>query len=256
MEITNDLDTLGKLKIIQSPKMNNFTMDSILLASFINFRKNDRLVVDLCSGNGPVGMLLTLKSKQVNIICVEIQDENCMLANKSIKLNKLEDQIQIINENLIDISQKIGKNKYDVITFNPPYFRVDKKSNLNDTKSMSIARHELQVDLEQIIKESKLLLKNTGMICFVHRPERIDEIIILLDKYNFELKRMRFIHPFMNQPSNTVLIEAKKGKSINNKVQVEKPLYIYKEVGKYTDEVLNIMKFEEGNANGKYKNNI
>lgn len=245
MDIINELDLNGTLKIVQNKNMNNFTMDSVLLAGFVKLTKKDKNIVDLCAGNCPVGMLLTLKKRQISVKCVELQEENVKLGQKSIEMNKLENELEIINDNLINISEKIGKNKYDIITCNPPYFKVDSTSNLNTNKSYSIARHEIEVNLEQIISESKKLLRTQGRIYFVHRPERIDEIILLLNKYDFELKKLRFVSPYRGKDSNTVLVEAKKGKTMNNKVKVLDQLYIYEDIDKYTSEMLQIMNMEE-----------
>ncbi len=242
MEVIHDLDIEGRLKIIQDTNLNSFTFDSVLLSYFTNLRKKDNLIVDLCSGNAPIAMFLTLKKADIKVKCIEIQKEICTLAKKSIDLNKLNDKLEVICDDLKDINKKIGANKYDLITCNPPYFRVDNDSNLNISNSISIARHEICVNLEDIIIESKKLLNNTGSLNLVYRPDRIDELVELLNKYNFYISRLQFVYPKINKDSNTVLIEAKKGKVKNNKVKVLKPIIVYDENSNYTDEAKKILK--------------
>ncbi len=241
MKIINDLDIEGKLKIVQDTKSNSFTFDSVLLANFTTIKKKDKNIVDLCSGNAPVAMLLTLKKKDLKIKCVELQKEIAQMAVESIKINNLENQIEVINDDLKNISNKINKNYYDIITCNPPYFRVDEHSNINENDSVAIARHEIKVNLEDIIIESKKLLTNVGTLNLVHRPDRLDEIIILLNKYGFTINKLQFVYPAINKSSNTVLIEAKKTKTINNKMQVLEPVFVYDENQNYTEQAQKIM---------------
>ncbi len=242
MEVIHDLDVEGKLKIYQDTNLNSFTFDSVLLSYFTNLRKKDNLIVDLCSGNAPIAMFLTLKKEDLKIICVEIQKEVCELAKKSIILNKLEDKVEVCCADLKGISKKIGANTYDVITCNPPYFRVDEDSNLNTSDSIAIARHEISVNLEEIIVESRKLLNNTGSLNFVYRPDRIDELIILLNENNFYVSRLQFVYPKISKGANTVLVEAKKGKVKNNKIKVLEPIIVYDENSNYTDDAKTILK--------------
>lgn len=241
MELINDLDVNSKLKIYQDSELNSFTFDSVLLAHFTELKKKDNYIVDLCSGNAPIAMLLTLKKEDISIKCVEIQKNMCDLAKKSIKENSLEDKLEVVLGDLKGISKKISSNKYDIITCNPPYFRVEKESNLNKSDSITMARHEVSVTLEDIIKESKSLLNNTGSLNFVYRPDRIDELIILLDKYNFYIKRLQFVYPKKDKEANTILVEAKKGKVKNNKVKVLRAITVYNEDNTYTEDAKTIM---------------
>ncbi len=242
MEVIHDLDVEGKLKIYQDTDLNSFTFDSVLLSYFTNLRKKDNLIVDLCSGNAPIAMFLTLKKEDLKISCVEIQKEVCELAKKSISINSLEDKIEVYCADLKGISKEIGANKYDVITCNPPYFRVDEDSNLNISDSISIARHEISVNLKDIIIESRKLLNNTGSLNFVYRPDRIDELIILLNENNFYINRLHFVYPKISKGANTVLVEARKGKVKNNKIKVLKPIVVYNENSNYTDDAKTILK--------------
>ena len=55
---------------------------------------------------------------------------------------------------LLPINKKIGNHSYDLVTCNPPYFKIgDHNINPNDRKA--IARHEVLATLDDIVKESK-----------------------------------------------------------------------------------------------------
>ncbi len=241
MIVQHDLTKDGKLKILQDTTKNSYTFDSILLANFVSLNKKSKLAVDLCSGNAPIAMLLTRRNSRhkLQIKAIEIQTEIAKLGAKSIELNQL-DNVQMINRDLIDISSEIGKNMYNLVTCNPPYFKVNDVSNINESESVAIARHEILVNLEQIIDESRKLLDNNGVLAMVFRPERLDELIILLEKYKFKLKRIQFVYPKLGENCNTILIEAKRGQN-KGQVIIEQPLFVYNADGSHTKEALEII---------------
>lgn len=243
MKVINYLTADEKLKIVQRTDYGTFTRDSVLLANFVNISKRIVNVIDLCTGNAPVAMLLTRKTSkhQIHIDAVEIQPELCELAQASVEMNELTDSVKIHNDDLIGISEKLGKNKYQLLTVNPPYFKVDSTSNINPNQKVALARHEIAVNLEQIVAESAKLLDNVGVFACVFRPQRLDELIILLKKYNFSIKRIQLIYPKINEKANTILVEASRRKSNNDQMSVEEPIIVYDEDGNYTQQMKNII---------------
>ena len=160
---------------------------------------------------------------------------------RSVKINHLENQIEIIQDNLIGISDKIGKSKFDCVTVNPPFFKVGNHQ-INPNDSKAIARHEILATLEDIIKEASSLLNTRGRLAIVHRPERLPEIFELFNKYHIEPKRLRLVYPKMGMEVNHVLIEGIKDGSPDG-LRIEPPLYVYKSDNTWTDEVLKIYNF-------------
>ncbi len=241
MEVKHFLDKEESLVIYQDTDLNSYTFDSLLLAHFAEVKKNTNEVVDLCSGNGPVAMLLTKKKKtgSINITGVEIQKNVYDLGVKSVYENKLSN-VNLINDNVVGINSVIGNNKFDLITVNPPYFKVDENSNLNDSDSVSIARHEILLTLDQLINECRILLSNVGSLCIVFRPERLDELIVTLDKHNFKVRRLQFVYPKKNKKCNTILVEAKKA-SNNAHMHILEPFYVYNDDNTYTDMALEVV---------------
>ena len=156
MKQIHELLGYKNIKIIQDDEMFSFSVDSMLLADFIKTTNQTKKIVDLCCGNAPIPLFLTLKTK-CEILGIEIQKEVYELATESIKLNNLNDQIKIINDDLKGIYKKIGANKYDIVSCNPPYFKYIETSNINKNDYLTIARHEVKATLEDIINESTKL---------------------------------------------------------------------------------------------------
>lgn len=201
--------------------------------------KNNMKIIDFCTGNAPIPMILSTLTDS-NIIGVELQKEIYNLAVQSIKINNLEDRITLLNMNVLDIFNVYETDSFDLITCNPPYFRVNEFSNLNNNMIKSIARHEIEIKLEDICRISKKLLKNNGSFVLVHRTDRLSEIINMLLKYNLQPKRIRFLYPKEQENSNLVLIDARKNGNIGLKVLP--PLICHNMDGSYTKEVLDMFR--------------
>lgn len=236
-KIINDLVYFDNLKIVQNKNYFNFSLDSILLPNFAPITENTKNILDLCTGNAPVPLVLTTKTN-AKIIGVELQKEVFELAKESVEINNLSTQIELINDNINNIVTKYETDTFDLITCNPPYFKHSEQSITNDNEIKSIARHEIHMELEDVFKISKKLLKNGGSICMVHRTDRLMEIIEKMKKNNIEPKRIQFIYPKMNNESNLVLVDGRKNGKVGLKVLA--PLYVHNEDGSYTDEVLKL----------------
>lgn len=215
----NDLYDTG-FKIYQSKDYFKFSLDSILLANFVEFNFTDKLVLDLCTGNAPVPIILS-ENKKIKIYGFELQKEIYELAVKSIKVNQI-DNVEIINDDVKNSLNYFPGNNFDIVTCNPPYFKYTKNSIINENEIKSIARHEIKITLEDIIKIATKQLKAKGKFYIVHRSDRLIEIINYLNKYNFGIKKLQFVYSSIDANSSMVLIEAKK--DCKNDVKVLKPI--------------------------------
>ena len=190
----NDLVNYKNIKIIQDKNYFNFSLDSVLLPNFVTLNPNTKMILDLCSGNLPIPLILSTKTN-ANIYAVELQQEIYYLAKETLKINNLENRITLYNDNAKNMTNKFETDTFDLITCNPPYFKYNNTSLINKNRVKSIARHEIEINIEDVIKISKKLLKNGGSLSIVHRTERLIEIIELMRKNNIEPKRIRFIYP-------------------------------------------------------------
>ena len=236
MEVINDLLNYGNLKIVQNPKWFSFSLDSVLLANFA--RVNNRMkIIDFCCGNAPIPLFLSTKTNS-KIVGVELQKEVFDLAKKSVSMNNLDNQIEILNMDVNSLSKYYDTDSFDLITCNPPYFKVENKSNINLDNVKATARHELNLTLNNIFKIAKKILKNNGRIVMVHRTDRLIDIISEMKNNNIEPKRIRLVYPFDNSKSNMVLIEgSKNGKS---GLEIEQNLIVHNSDGSYKEEILRI----------------
>ena len=231
------------LSIIQSPKVFSYSLDAVLLGDFAQLRdRDDQKIFDLCSGNGAVTLMISQKTKS-HIYGVELQKRLVDMAERSVALNQLENQITMIHQDVKKISKK-HYDSVDLITCNPPYFSLDEKSIINPNEHLAIARHEIHLNLDELLAKISKLLKINGKVYLVHRPDRFLELMEVMQKYGVNPKAVRFVHPHQHANANIVLVEGiKNDKKAGFKMLA--PLYVHKEDGSYQEEVRKILYGEE-----------
>lgn len=223
-------------KIIQSKDTFMFGIDAVLLADFTGnqIRKNDS-VIDICSGNGIIPLLLSPKVEKITAL--EIQKEIADMAKNSVELNNLEDCISVINGDLKQADSLFPKHSFNCVTCNPPYM-INQHGRQNSLDAKTIARHEVLCNLEDVISAADYLLHSHGKFFMIHRPFRLPEIFFAMKNHGLEPKRMRLVQPFENTEPNLVLIEARKDAS--PRLEIEKALIVRDASGEYTEEVKKI----------------
>ncbi len=223
-----------KYKIIQDRDCFSYGIDAVLLSHFTEIKKKD-IILDIGTGNGIIPILIAINNNYHQIYGIEKQEDVANLAKENIAINTLEN-IEIINEDINKYPYLFNKGSFDVITINPPYFKLDSAiKNTSDNKMIS--RHETTVVLEDFIKISSELLKDKGRFYMVHRPSRLVDIMYYLRLYKLEPKLIRFIHPYRDKEPNLVLIKAIKNG--NKELRYLDNLYVYEE-GEYTGKLLKI----------------
>ena len=234
MKVRNRLLNFGDNIIYQDDDYFLFSLDSMLLSNFVTIRFTDKKIIDLCSGNAPIPMLLSFRTK-ARIFGVELQEYIFKMGLDSIIENKMNKQITFINDDINNVENIFDNGSFDIVTCNPPYFKYVDSSLINDNEGKAIARHEVALKLENVVEKASFLLKNNGIFALVHRPDRLIEIINLMQMYNIEPKKLRMVYPKEGKDANIILIEGvKNGKS---GLKIEKPLVVYDSNNKYVDEV-------------------
>lgn len=241
MQKTNYLQKMTDLvgydrKIIQNKDFLPFSLDSLILSNFVTLNSSVKRVLDLGVGIGPIPLILSLRTNAY-IDGVEIQDDVALIAKENVKLNNLEEQVTIYNEDMRDFSKKIGTDTYDVIVCNPPFFN-DIYNELPISNSKKMSRHEVNITLEEIFKISKKLLKNNGYFSIIFRTERLVEVLSLYEKYSIRPKRIRFIHHTEDKEAKLFFIEGSKNGNIG--LKIEAPFFLYTD-GIETSEYRNLL---------------
>ncbi|MEO3947932.1 tRNA1(Val) (adenine(37)-N6)-methyltransferase [Gorillibacterium sp. CAU 1737] len=225
----------NNLRIIQSAEVFSFSMDAVLLAHFCSVPAKGR-IVDLCTGNGVIPILLTARTN-ASVWGVEIQERLAGMAARSVRLNELEDRVQVLNMDLKDAHQTLGYGGFDLVTVNPPYLPAH-TGERNGNPHFAAARHEIHCTLEDVVAACAKLVKAGGKVAMVHRPSRLVDLLSVFRQYKLEPKRVRFVHPRAGEEANMVLIEA--AKDGRPDIRLLPPLVVYQEDGSYCPELMSI----------------
>jgi tRNA1Val (adenine37-N6)-methyltransferase len=231
------LDSIKDVKLFQSKKGYRFSIDAVLLEGFISAKKLTK-GVELGTGSGVISILLAKRMNGIRITAVELQKTLADRAMRNVKLNGLEDFVEIIQGDIKTLRDKFHTNEFDIVFSNPP-FRKPKTGRMSVDKERAVARHEIKISLPELISTASYLLKHSGKFFMIYHPFRLAELISMLRESKLEPKRMRFVHSREGEEAKMVLIEAVKGSG--TWLKIETPLYLYKRGKTYTEEVLKIL---------------
>jgi len=232
-ETETTLDGIRDIKVYQNKQGYRFSIDALLLSSFVNMRHAEN-IADLGTGSGIIGLLLARKYPGAKVLLVELQKSLYALAERNIVLNNMEERVEVLLADIKDMKETAQPRSYDLVVSNPP-FRKPATGCLSLGEEKAVARHELKLELADLAEAASHLLKARGRFCMIFHPERLFEVIDKLRINRLEPKRIRFVHNDINAVSKILLIEAVKDGRAG--IKVEPPLFMYNEKGEYTAEV-------------------
>ena len=233
------LDSIRDIQLYQSRSGYRFSVDALLLYSFVNVPRPKR-IADLGAGSGIVGLLLAKKYQGAKVSLFELQERLSTLAKKNITLNSLGDRVNVIKADIREMKPSDiapGTDCFDIAVSNPP-FRKPNTGLISPEEEKAIARHEIRLKLPELIHTVQNLLCPKGRFFLIHHPERLTELAGSLKERGMEVKRLRFVHSHVLSAAKMVLVEAVKGGK--GGVKVERPLYIYNEQGGHSEEMIQI----------------
>ena len=227
----------GGYRIIQDPDKFCFGTDAVILADYAKAKAGER-VMDLCSGNGIVPILMLARYPKASYTSLEIQPEMAAMARRSMQLNGIEDRITVLQGDLCDLPPQLVPHSFHVVTVNPPYMKTANPKLLNDTPAVQIARHEICCSLRDVMEAAARLLMPKGRFYMVHRPQRLSEIFEEMQRVRIEPKGMLLVHPYIDKEPTQVLIEGVyQG---GREMRIKPPLITYEAPGVYTKQMLEV----------------
>lgn len=206
MEVVESL-LIGDYQIIQDPELYRFTSDSVLLARFVKAKRGE-VVADFCSGSGIVGLHFYAENRGIESVTLfEMQPSLAEMSGRTIALNNLQDVFTVENVRLQDIPNEYTE-AFSLILCNPPYERGGFE---NADPRKALCRKELSLSFDELCRAAGKCLKFGGRFAFVHRADRVAELIVTLAKYRLQVKKLQFVSGKTGAKPYLVLISATKG---------------------------------------------
>lgn len=234
-ERIDDLQCSG-LYIIQNKDGFCFGIDAVLLTGFARVKKGES-VLDMCTGNGVIPLLLSGKTQGKRFVGIELQEQVAEMAERSVLMNEVGGRVEIINGDIRSITDYFPVSSFEVVTCNPPYM-VQGAGAKNDFSPKAIARHEIMCGIDDVFESGARVLKYGGRMYMVHRAERLVDIFASARKHKMEPKVMQMVQPYGDKPPNLVLIEFIKGGKPSLKLM--EPMIVYKKDGTYTEQLKKV----------------
>ena len=127
-------------------------------------------VLDLCTGNGSLAILMALSCPDVEVSGADISMQALALAAKNLDRHNLTEQIEIYQGDLLEaVPLPSDEDKFDLIICNPPYVNSESMANLppeyHAEPEISLAGDTDGMDLvRKIINNAKDYLKPEGAL--------------------------------------------------------------------------------------------
>jgi len=224
---------LGGLKIIQARHGYRFSLDSVLLAHFPDLEAVVQ-AVDLGTGSGVIPLILGARSPQLKVAGIELQAAMADRARRTMKLNRVEDRIKIIEADIREIEKHLSGGCAELVLSNPPFWKRG-QGKVSRHPEQAIARHELCMELGDVWAKGAYLLKPGGHMAVIQPVSRLMESLAHVEKQGLGICRLRMVHAFREREAGLVLLEAVKQRRPGLKVLP--PLIIYDHGGGYSQEI-------------------
>jgi len=228
----------GDLKILQKKKGYRFSLDALLLAHFIRL-KGQEPAVEFGTGSAVIPIILQRRFGAKKVIGIEIQENLAERARRNIRMNAMEDRIEILKGDVRDIRNFFRPLSARVVFFNPPYRKAD-SGRINLDSEKALARHEITGSLNDFLSAARYILKSGGTVFLVYPAVRLVELLHRMRLNGLEPKRLRMVHT--KTGSDGVFILAEGVKNGGEELELMTPLFIYDEKGEYTEEMKNIFR--------------
>jgi len=223
----------GRLQILQKKKGYRYTIDSVLLAHFVEPNKGER-ILELGAGSGVISLLLAFRNPGVRVTGLELQSELAEMAGRSISINGLEDRVNMIPGDVRNAAELLEARSQDVVVFNPPYRKMG-SGKLNPGREKALARHEIAGSVTDFLRAASYALEPGGRVCLIYPCSRMVEAIYRMRVEKMEPKRLRMVHSRPGSRGDFILVEGMQGGG--EELAVLPPLFIYEEGEGYSEEL-------------------
>ena len=238
IHLTKDWLLGGRVCLRQPSRGYRVSIDSVLLAASVPALEGE-LLLELGSGTGAASLCLLKRVPRCQIIGIENNEDMLFLSRENTLLNKLDDFITFVNADVTNLPIQISQQGFDHVFSNPPYLQASRSDRRESSiKEGHFANVEGTADLSAWIKVMALALKPKGRLTLIHRADRLDEILSILDKYVGEIVVFP-LWPKYGRSAKRVVISARKG--VSTPLRLSSGLVLHESDGAYTKEASHIL---------------
>jgi tRNA1Val (adenine37-N6)-methyltransferase len=228
----------GGLRILQKKRGYRFSLDALLLAHFIRLKGNEP-AVELGTGSAVIPIILQHRFGRKKIIGIEIQEHLADMALRNVRMNAMEDRIDILAGDVRNIQSLLKPRSCRVVFFNPPY-RKASSGRVNPDREKALARHEIAGSLGDFLAAARHVLKEKGSVFVIYPARRLVELVWRMRLNRMEPKRLRMVHTRASSAAVFALVEGVMDGG--EELEVIPPIFIYDEGGSYSKEMKTLFR--------------
>ena len=178
--VRNGTDVIlgGRVTLLQPYEGYRVAIDPVLLAAAVP-DCGEGPVLDVGCGVGAAALCYAERVPDARVVGLELQPPLALLAQENVRLNGMSDRVDVLGGNLLDPPASLVPESFAQVMANPPYLPPE-RANRRNPPSHAGSTVEGEARLADWIDFALNMANPKGGVTFIHRADRIDEILALL----------------------------------------------------------------------------
>lgn len=194
----------GRLHLWQPHKGYRAGVDPVLLAASVPAIAGQS-VLELGCGVGAATLCLGTRVQGLALTGLEIQESYADLARRNAEENRI--AVDVITADLAQMPETLRARRFDHVIANPPYFDRGSSTSAQDTGREAAMGED--TTLEEWVKAAAKRCAPKGYVTFIHRVERLPELLSLMGARLGSIQAMPFI-PREGRTAKRVILRGRK----------------------------------------------
>jgi tRNA1(Val) A37 N6-methylase TrmN6 len=234
--LTEDSFLGGQVILRQPVDGYRAAIDPVMLAASVGAEPGQR-VLEAGAGHGTTAICLARRVPGCRVTGIELQSGLVRLANDNARLNDLASSVEVMVGDLIRPLPRIAVGGFDHVIANPPFLDAARADTSPDA-GRAAANVEGEATLSDWIAFMLRMVRSKGAITLIHRADRLDGILALLQGQAGEAVVFP-LWPKRGAAAKRVIVRARKG--VRTPMSLSPGLVMHEQDGAYTaaaDEIL------------------
>jgi len=234
-----DSDALLDGRVILKQPETGFraAVDPVLLAAAVSAVTGR--VLDVGTGVGTAALCYATRVPGAQVTGLELQADLAALARANVDANDLQDRVTILSGDLLDPPAGVVGEPFDHVMANPPYMPPTRGGAPEDP-SRALSMVEGEADLAAWVDFCLSVVKPKGSVTFVHRADRLDDLIVALRARDAGGLVVFPLWPGKGQPAKRIIVQARR--DVRTPLRLSPGLLLHKDDGGYTEAALDILR--------------
>ena len=178
--VTSDTLLGGRVALQQPAAGYRVAIDPVLLAAAVPASAGER-ALDVGCGVGAGALCLASRVAGLHVTGIEVERSLAQLAKDNAALNALEDRVDVLVGDFERPPPKLAPKSFDHVFANPPFYE-EGAHRPPPARDRAQATMEGATGLDAWIEFCALMVRPGGSITFIHRPERLAQLLAGLDQ--------------------------------------------------------------------------